>query len=70
MSNGINRQKPDLRTTPDPQQPWMSWIAIGIIIVVAALSWSFWPHITPTYSNLPANTTTPHTATMAAPAQQ
>lgn len=74
MSNNINKPRPDLRTTPAPQQPWMSWIAVLVIIVVAALTWGFWPHSNTISSNAPAQTTTqqPATATppATAPAQQ
>ncbi|SCB50013.1 hypothetical protein GA0061102_10826 [Rhizobium miluonense] len=68
MSNHLNKPSPDLRTTPAPQQPWMSWITILVIIVVAALTWSFWPHASTTYSNVAAQTTTQRSTTTTQPA--
>ncbi len=43
MSND-NRPKPDLRTTPDRYNPWISWIAVLAIMVVTLLAWGFWPY--------------------------
>ncbi|WP_158704528.1 hypothetical protein [Rhizobium sp. NXC24] len=77
MSNDLNRPtpNPDIRTTPVRRQPWMPWVAILAVILVAALAWSFWPHASTTNPNAPAQTTTtqPPTTTTppaTAPAQQ
>lgn len=67
MSNGVNKPSPDLRTTPLPQQPWMSWIGIFVIIVVAALTWSFWPHPSTPNPNGPTQTTIQQPATTTPP---
>ncbi|MBB6305013.1 MULTISPECIES: hypothetical protein [Rhizobium] len=68
MSNDINKRAPDLRTTPVRRQPWMPWVVILGIIVVAALAWAFWPHTSTTNPNAPAQTTTTQPTTTTPPA--